>query len=228
MDDTLLIVFACLVIAYVAFGQKAPAAAAPKKEGYVSAVARRQFSREKAAQRAGAKVSQETASLGADAVGAKNSRKGKEGYTTGEILNTLYGIEADATGNYTGGFGDPSDCSQIDTNSKHIVGSGQYRDYIHTGDLAYGPDVVRNHQTWVDEVAPWSQTASAAVDDLTDDEMRASHFVGISAWTRPGPTVSANATFQTEQDQKELNRSVNQARGVIQNQNDDDKTMLDM
>lgn len=152
-----------------------------------------------AAMREGFATAREGAELAKAAVGGKKSAGSQD---------LLAGIYGEAAADLDGG-------ACIDSNDTANTASSDYSDYIAHGQLAYGPDVVRNQEEWVKEVAPWSQTAAIGPDDLSIDEMRATPLMGIAAWTRPAPAVSSNAWQVPEQSQGMIDAAAIKSTGTF-------------
>jgi len=184
----------------------------------MSAPGRRRAAMQSMARREGFRTRQEAARLSRAATGKGRGQR-REGFGGGDLMATVYGVTAGDDGTYDGY--DPSadfgGCDGIDANAKANVDAGNYQDLMRSGQLAYGPDVIRNHEKWVSEVAPWSQTAAISPDDLAIDEMRAAPLLGIAAWTRTGPQVSEDALFVQEQGSDEHNDAAIDSAGVIGN-----------
>jgi hypothetical protein len=175
------------------------AAAKSRREGFAAAKA----------------VGRENASLSKAAMGVRRYNGGREGFGAGELMGTVYGMTAGADGSYAGydPAADFGGC--VDSNDKANADATDYQEYVHNGHLAYGADVIRNHQKWVSDVAPFSQTAAISPDDLSIDEMRASELQGISAWSRPAPAVSSDARQVFDQTQDEINDAATKAGGFF-------------
>ncbi len=159
----------------------------------------------------------ESAALSRDAMGTRRYSGAREGFSAGQLMSSVYGVSPDADGTYSGY--DPSSdfggCDAVDTNGSANADANDYQEYVHTGQLAYGADVIRNHNKWVSEVAPWSQTAAISPDDLSIDEMRASELQGIAAWTRPAPEITDGAWQVPEQTQNEIDAPAAASGGVL-------------
>lgn len=168
------------------------------------------------ARREGFRTRREAAKLSMSATGKGRGQR-SEGFSSGELMGNVYGVTAGADGTYDGY--DPSSdfggCDGIDGSDKANVDASNFQELIRQGQLAYGPDVIRNHERWVEEVAPWSQTAAISPDELGVDEMRAAPLLGIAAWTRTGPEVTGDALFVPEQDHDDHNDAALDSAGVI-------------
>jgi hypothetical protein len=145
---------------------------------------------------------------------AATGGRGREGYSAATLMSGVYGATPDASGEYVVPGG-PKDCGSIDDDAVGNQDAANYMEYVNQGHFAYGLDVIRNHSKWVDEVAPWSQTAAVAIDDLAVEEMLPSKMMGIAAWMRPGPQIAADALQQMEVTEAGLDALAESSGGVF-------------